>query len=39
MGFINFLRSRDFLGHPLSINYKGSETYTTIIGAIISIMI
>ena len=37
MSFTSLLLSRDMLGHPLSINYKGSATFKTILGAILSI--
>ena len=33
----SFLMSRDVLGHPLSVNYKGSDTFQTKLGAFISI--
>ena len=39
MGFVKFLRSRDFLGHPHTINFKGEPTFTTKLGATFSIAI
>ena len=35
----SFLMSRDVLGHPLSVNYKGSDTFQTKLGAFISICV
>ena len=35
----SFLMSRDVLGHPLSVNYKGSDTFQTKLGAFISISV
>ena len=37
MGFKDFLLSRDMLGHPISINYKGEGTHNTKLGAFVSI--
>ena len=37
MKFRSILMSRDLLGHPLSVNYKGSEAFPTKLGAFISI--
>ena len=37
MGFKSFLLSRDILGHPLSINYKGQAKFNTLLGAFLSI--
>ena len=39
MRFRNILMSRDLLGHPLSLNYKGYESFPTKLGAYISIAI
>ena len=33
----NILMSRDRLGHPISVNYKGEDTHKTKIGALLSI--
>ena len=33
----SILLSRDLLGHPLTLNYKGNEAYPTKLGAFISI--
>ena len=35
----SFLMSRDVLGHPLSVNYKGSDTFPTKLGAFISMAV
>ena len=37
MGFLKFFLARDMLGHPITINYKGEDTYKTNIGAFLSI--
>ena len=37
MGFLKFFLARDMLGHPITINYKGEDTYKTKIGAFLSI--
>ena len=37
MGFLKFILARDVLGHPITINYKGEDTYKTKIGAFLSI--
>ena len=39
MGFGTFILSRDLLGHAHSINYRGSTTYNTYVGSILSICI
>ena len=35
----SFLMSRDVLGHPVSVNYKGSDAFQTKLGAFISIAV
>ena len=37
MGFLKFILARDVLGHPITINYKGEDTYKTKVGAFLSI--
>ena len=39
MGLLAILLSRDKLGHPMSLNYKGAESHQTILGSILSIVI
>lgn len=36
--FIDLILSRDVFGHPLSVNYKGSDIFQTKIGAFFSIV-
>ena len=38
MGLLSFLLRRDSFGHPFSIMYKGSAKFTTLPGAILTIM-
>jgi len=35
--FLDFILSRDKLGHGLSVNYKGSDSHPTKLGALLSI--
>ena len=37
MGFMSLFLSRDMLGHPLTINYKGDTNFNTKLGAFLSI--
>ena len=39
MGFMSLFLSRDMLGHPLTINYKGDGNFNTKLGAFLSISI
>ena len=39
LGLFKFLLGRDQFGHSLNVNYKGSETHQTKLGAFVSIMI
>ena len=39
MGFGTFLRNRDSFGHPVTVGYKGSDTYSTNIGGILSLLV
>ena len=39
MGFVNFLKSFDVFGEPVSLNYKGGTTFKTCLGAFFSIII
>lgn len=36
--FVDLIMSRDSFGHPLSVNYKGSDNYQTGLGAFFSIV-
>ena len=36
---VDILLSRDTLGHPMSVNYKGSDSYQTKLGAFLSIVV
>ena len=35
--FAKFLLRRDRFGHPISVNYRGSETHQTWLGSLLSI--
>ena len=39
MGLLSILLSRDELGHPIMLNYKGDENYPTKLGALLSIAV
>ena len=39
MSFLKFFLSRDMLGHPITINYMGEDTYKTKMGASLSIVV
>ena len=36
--FLQFIRSRDFLGRPVTVQFKGQETYKTLCGGVLSIV-
>ena len=37
--FGRLLRHLDVFGHRVSLNYKGNETYTTVLGGVLSIIV
>ena len=37
--FSNFIRNRDAMGHPVTLNFKGNDTNPTILGGIISVAV
>ena len=37
--FVGFLLKRDYLGHPVTLNYKGLSDHPTLLGATLTIMI
>ena len=39
MGLSSFLLNRDTMGHPIMLNYKGRESFPTMVGAILSLVI
>ena len=39
MGLLNFLISRDAMGHVFSINYKGADTFQTALGGVLTLII
>ena len=39
MHFGNFVRSFDVFGEPVSLNYKGEQSFKTIIGALFTLVL
>ena len=37
-GFLDFVKGRDDYGHPIVLNYKGDDTFKTLPGGILSIL-
>ena len=37
--FSRFLRNRDLFGHAITLEYKGSDTYNSVIGGILTILV
>ena len=37
--FVRFLINRDVFGQPITVLYKGSETYKTKVGALCSVLV
>ena len=35
---LELFKSQDVFGHPISINYKGSDTYKTKLGAFVTLL-
>ena len=35
---MNSLRGYDMYGHPIGVNYRGSETYGTVLGSVFSLL-
>ena len=35
---LELLKNQDVFGHPISINYKGSDTYKTKLGAFVTLL-
>ena len=38
-GALDYIRSHDEYGQPISLNYQGSESYQTLPGGVISILV
>ena len=37
--FVKFLVKRDIFGNPVSVSYKGSDKYKTIMGAVCTVFV
>ena len=37
--FSNLIRNRDAMGHPVTLNFKGSDTNPTLLGGFITIIV
>ena len=38
VSFSNLLKSIDSFGHPIQVNYKGEETFKSLVGGVLSLL-